>query len=154
MALSLSMFPFPSSPDDGEATDFSLCLAYPPHLLVSICPAILLWDLLKLFPWEWPWAFFLLLLQQGWLNNMFLLVRPPHLLPHPPIFSSVGEAAASPGEECSLWQIPIPIRVSLLWQAGWESPVFMALLPLYWGCQLVEEAVIGFPPPPSCWQLT
>lgn len=114
--------PFPPPPDDEEFLSLPLCFASPTHLLFSICPVILRWDLLKSFPWEWPWAFFLLLFQHGWLRNRFLLARPPHLLPTLRyLCSSTEEAAAFPGEECSLWQIPHPTTASLLWQAEWES---------------------------------
>lgn len=126
-----------------------ICLTYLPQLLFHICPVILLWHLSKILPREWLWTFFLLLFQQGWLSNMFLLVRPPHLLlPHLSVFISFcWRGNCIPREAHSLWQIPVPPGIFLLWQAGWQSPAFMAVHPLRWGCQLVEEALIGFFPP-------
>lgn len=72
---------FPSSPDNGESVDLSLCLACPPHMLFSICPATFCGIFKKVFPWEWPWAISLLLFQQACLSNMFLLVRPHTFFP-------------------------------------------------------------------------
>lgn len=138
LQLSLPMFPFPASPGNGESIDPSLCFTSP--ALFCVPKVVSFWGISQNSSFETDCGHFCFY-SSSRIGSVtcFCLPDPPHLLLHPPVFISFcwRSSCIPRGGRCP------SLPESLCSDRQAESPAFMALFLLCWGCQLVEEAMTG-----------